>query len=211
MSPIQQKLQTAFYPYLMTARHLRQATSYRLYTAYAYLGEVFVLLAGLGLANPVIRFLGGRAANAAGTEAPEPSVAAFLSGSAFGWVGIACLVIWGLLKFYVQSEELDKRCSLVKSYCRQCLQIEFAVHNALQLPDPMPALIQQQAKLSDLIDRNIAEGALTNNGIDDRFEVRHPGIQREIRHVPVGKARASGIVADKGMPLHERLQPVAPD
>ena len=44
------------------------------------------------------------------------------------------------------------------------------------------------------------------DGIDHRFNVRHPGIEREIRDVPVRKARASGIMSDQRTPLRESLE-----
>jgi hypothetical protein len=169
--PIERKLRHEFCPYLVTARRLTRWTPYLVYTIYSYLGEVFILLAGFGLASPVMAFLAGSSADPPGVKPGGGTIIETLSESRFGWVAVVILVAWGLVKLYVQTEDLGKRCSLAASYRRQCLQIEHSLRKALPASDPMPALIQLQAKLSDLVDRSIAENAIPDLGIDD--SLRH--------------------------------------
>lgn len=167
--PIERKLRVEICPYLVTARHLGEWTPYRVYTAYSYFGEAFVLLAGFGLSNPVITFLtGGQAPGVKSNPPPatESSIIEFLSSSNLAWVSVGLLMVWGLVKFYVRHEDLEKKCNLLISYRRQCSQLEFKLRQALANENPMPHLVELQTKLSDLVDRNIAEGSIPNFGID---------------------------------------------
>jgi hypothetical protein len=167
---IAQKLRTQFCPYLITARHLNRHHSYLFYIAYSYLGEIFVLLAGFGLANPVMAFLSGGQSTRQVSGSNATTVVDFLSSSVLGWVSLCLLVLWGLAKYYVRREGLEKVCTLVVSYQRQCSQIERAIREALSEANPMPKLIEQQRRLSDLVDRTIAEGAVPGNGIDESLK-----------------------------------------
>ncbi|SFI70934.1 hypothetical protein [Nitrosomonas sp. Nm34] len=172
MHPIERKLRVEICPYLITGKRLNKWTPYRVYIAYSYLGEVFVLLAGFGIANPVMVFLSG----GQGTSAPvgNPStVAEFLSGNWLGWMAIVLLVIWGLIKFYIRSEDLEKRCSLLRSCKQQCMQIEYQLLQVLATETPMEKLPTLQAKLYELVDRNIAERSW-------QFSGPEPGIENEV-------------------------------
>ena len=166
--PIARKLRSQFCPYLVTARRLWRWRPLVVYGVYSYVGELFVLLAGFGLANPLMAFLSGQPSSGGREKGGGGgSIVEYLSGSRFGWLAIGLLVVWGLAKFYVRTQDLEKRCSLARSYRRQCLQIEHALREALPAPNPMPALVTLQAKLSDLVDRSIAESAIPDLGIDE--------------------------------------------
>lgn len=168
---VERKLKVSFCDYLVTARHLNRSRDYRIYQAYCYFGEVFVLLAGFGIANPVMAFLSGGQPSPESGKGYAPTVASFLSGTKFGVIALAMLVAWGLVKFYIRHEDLEKRCNLVSSYRRQCQQIEVELlSKVLPQTDPMPDLLQLQAKLSDLVGRNVAEGSIEDCGIDQRFK-----------------------------------------
>jgi len=156
MGAIERKLRHEILPYLITAEHLRRWRPLRIYTFYVYAGEVFVLLAGLGIATPITRAL----ADGKGSTSTGYSQLLDVLGSGYmAAASIALLLIWGLLKFYVRTEDLPKRCNLLKSSIRQCSQLSFQVKQAVAKPDPMPSLISIQDKLSYLIDRSIAEDA----------------------------------------------------
>jgi hypothetical protein len=156
-------------PYLVTAKHLGSWGPYVVYTGYSYLGEVFVLLAGFGIANPVLAFLSNGQDAPGAKHAHSSSVVDFVGSSLAGWLSVGLLVIWGLVKFYISREDLEKRCSLLKSYRRQCAQLEIQLWRALGTDNPMPALVVVQTKLEDLVDRSIAERAIPDGAIDEKF------------------------------------------
>jgi len=169
--PIERKLRIEICPYIVTSKHLRKWPPYFIYMAYSYVGEVFVLLAGFGFANPIMSFLtAGQAVAAKEAVEQEPTIVKFLSGSDIGWISLILLLIWGLLKFYIKTEDLEKRCSLLKSYIQQCAQFEFRLIRALALEEPMDEVIKIHTKLMDLVDRNIAERSLLDTGIDSKFD-----------------------------------------
>jgi len=161
--PIERKIHD-FSPYLVTARYHNKWFPYRVYVGYSYLGELAVLLAGLGLASPVSALI----ARASAAPVANSGTAAQSIGQ-LGWGAFLLLVVWLCVKVYVQQESLEKRCSLLTSYRRQCRQIEFELGEALRASDPMPELIQLKARLRDLIDRSIAEDAIVGVGVDDRW------------------------------------------
>ena len=158
---IERKIRAEFSPYLVTARHHHRWMPYRVYVGYAYLGEVCVALAGFGLATPVSALI------AHAQAAPEAGGVASNAVTGLGWMSLALLLIWVVVKVYVHHERLDKRCSLRSSYGRQCRQMEEELLRALREDDPMPKLLTLQAKLNDLVDRSMAEDAITD-GVDRR-------------------------------------------
>lgn len=169
MEPIARKI-SVICPYLITAKHLRRWPPFVVYTLYSYLGEIFVLLAGFGIANPVMAFLAGGQNSTATTPKPAGSVVGFLGGSWTGWVALALLILWGLLKFYIVRSDLEKRCSLLKSYRRQCAQFDEQVRVALRTPNPMPELVQIQTKLERLVDTSIVEQAIPDDPVNSRYD-----------------------------------------
>jgi hypothetical protein len=169
MHPVELKLRSQICPYLVTVNRLWRWKPFWVYLAYVYFGEIFLLLAGFGIANPVMTFLtagqgaGGQAKKPA-DDAAQGTVVEFLGSSTAGVIGLVFLVLWGLLKFYVQKEDLEKRCSLLRSCRLQGAQLANRMRHALPNPDPMPALIDIQEKLEDLIDRNVIERAYPYDG-----------------------------------------------
>ncbi|MBU8975851.1 hypothetical protein JI752_006815 [Lysobacter sp. MMG2] len=124
----------------------------------AYVGELFLVLASIGLSNPLLKFLLGEAKAA---EPATQSPLGYLLESRLGIIGVIALVIWLMVKVYVRRENLEKRCSLITSFISQSGQIELSVRSALSGPDPMPALNDVKLKLDDLVARNVAEGVFT--------------------------------------------------
>jgi len=163
MHPIERKLRVEICPYLVTAKRLSRWRPYRVYLGYSYLGEVFVLLAGFGFANPVTSFLSGGQGNSQSGE-KVVTVAQFLAGSWVGWTALILLLIWGVVKFYIRREDLEKRCSLLKSCQQQCAQLEYQLRKALPVSDPMEELTKIQTKIGDLVDVNIAERSWCHSG-----------------------------------------------
>lgn len=167
---VMQSLKVEICPYLVAARQLDKWTAYRVYTAYSYLGELFVLLAGFGVSNPVIAYLGGRQL----PNGPRSQLAALLGGTWTGWTALVFLLVWGTTKFYISKEDLEKRCSLVRSYRQQCLKMETDLRKLLATAQP--ALPDFKSKLYDLVDRSINEGVpiptgdkLNSDGLADHY------------------------------------------
>lgn len=51
---VERKLRVEIAPYLVTAEYLWQWPPYLIYVVYSYLGEIFVLLTGFGIAKPMM-------------------------------------------------------------------------------------------------------------------------------------------------------------
>ena len=171
MHPVEQKLRTEICLYLVTVDRLWRWRPFWVYMAYVYCGEIFLILAGFGLANPVMTFLtGGQETGGQGKKpsdaAQQGTVLEFLGTGTAAVIAIFLLLLWGLLKFYVQQEDLVKRCSLLRSCRLQCAQLAHRMRNALANANPMDALIDIQTKLADLIDRNIIERAYSYDGFE---------------------------------------------
>ena len=60
---------------------------------------------------------------------------------------------------------------------------------------------------AEQIERRDIEGG----GFDDRFEIAHPCLEREIGHTPVGEPAPAFVVADKRLMRRDRVNPVFPD
>jgi len=168
MHAVERKLRYEMLPYLVTAQRLKAWPPMRIYATYLYAAELFVLLAGFGVATPVMRFLSGNPAGSG--DAKQQTIVEFLGSGYMAFLSLVLLVIWGLLKFYVKTEDLPKKCNLLQSCISQCAGFGVQIRRAVADPNPMPTLIVIQAKLSDLVERNVAEGAWPYDGPE-------PGIQ----------------------------------
>jgi hypothetical protein len=209
MRDIERKLRVEICPYIVTAQILDRWWPYRTYVVYSYVGEIFVLLAGFGFANPVITFLSDNSMATAPNH-NQATVATFLQGSQSGWIALMLLVIWGLVKFYIGREDLEKRCSLLSSCKLQFRQLENQLRKVLADPKPMEKLLELQLKLVELVDRNIAEESWQYNGpapdIDPLVErycadlvatfspfwEPEPSHQRSVRLEPVSEVHHDG-------------------
>lgn len=172
---VSDKLRDTIYPYIITADELRFWWPLVIYEFYAYTSELFVLIAGLGLHNPVVSWLnGGTSPNIGTTTAatPQKSVLEFLGSDYFALIALVILCGWGLFKFFISREQLEKKCNLLKSFIKQCEQLSVAVENCLGQSDPMPELVAIHKKLSDGVSQNKSEGAwpsfIFKPGIDAR-------------------------------------------
>ncbi len=164
---ITRKLGNEIIPRLLQAEALPGWTSYRLYTAYALLGEVFVLLVGLGISHPAFRFLAPSA-----TETASNGSDSIVSGLGEGislWVAVVALLAWGLLKWYVVENSLAKKCSLIKSNKKHFAKARMDVETALQTPDPIPHLTIIQANINGFVDRLNGEDAWPWNTVSDEL------------------------------------------
>jgi len=170
MHQVEHKLKYEIVPYLLTADRLRTWRPLRIYTFYVYFGEVFVLLAGFGLANPIMTFLTNGSVNNVTQASDKLTVIHFLGSGYAALVGICLLLGWGVLKFYVRREELEKRCNLLKSCILQCAQFNAKLHRAVAEEEPMGELKEIDERMADLVVQNILERAWPYNGPE-------PGIQ----------------------------------
>jgi len=166
MHRVEKKVRDEIGPYLLTGMRLRRWRPFWVYSFYVYFAEVFVLLAGFGIANPVMTFLaGGQASKPAGPGGQsQGTVVGFLGSGTAALLAIGLLLVWGVLKFYVRQADLEKRCSLLRSCRLQCIQFSNKVRVVLAQTKPMPALIDIQNKLNDLVERNIIEGSWPYDG-----------------------------------------------
>jgi len=160
MHAVEHKVRYEIVPYLVTAERLKLWPPLRIYILYAYLGEFFILLAGFGIAGPVMNFLNPAGAQSStGKNSVIDSLVHFLGSGYLLIAALSLLVAWGLLKFYIRTEELEKRCNLLRSCMRQCWAMAVDLRGAVAEPNPMPRLLHIQQKLSDLVERNIVERA----------------------------------------------------
>nr|VFK21205.1 MAG: hypothetical protein BECKLPF1236A_GA0070988_102922 [Candidatus Kentron sp. LPFa]VFK23595.1 MAG: hypothetical protein BECKLPF1236C_GA0070990_1000632 [Candidatus Kentron sp. LPFa] len=157
MHPIEQKLKDEICPYLVTARRLNRWGPYWVYLGYSYLGELFVLLAGLGISNPIMSFLSDGQVKLESKDGTLITVVQFLNDPWAGGIALALLVMWALVKVYIRNENLAKRCSLLRSCQRQCIHLENQLMQLLPAPNPMKELINLQVKLGSLVEWNIVE------------------------------------------------------
>lgn len=168
---IERKIRRDFAPYLVTAREHHKWPPYWIYVGYSYVGELAMLLAGLGLATPL-------SALATGTPGTDTAGVA----GQLGGVSIVILVAWLTVKIYVQRQNLEKRCSLLTSYRKQCRDLERELELALDQEDPMPDLLRVQSKLRDLVNRSAAEEAIRHNGVDERLETQFDRFSSRLIH-----------------------------
>jgi hypothetical protein len=172
MHPVEHKLKYVICPYLITAQRLKKWRPMQVYTFYFYCGEIFVLLAGFGLANPIVAFLAhGELARIPEYSSDPQTIIQFLGSGYSAALGILLLLTWGILKIYIRKEELEKRCNLLRSCLLQCSQFTIKVRSAIDQGNPMPALTDIHLKLSDLVERNSIERAWPYDGPE-------PGIQK---------------------------------
>lgn len=185
MHRVEKKVRDEIGPYLLTGMRLTRWWPFWVYLFYTYFAEVFVLLAGFGIANPVMAFLaGGQTSKTTTPSQAQSSVVDFLGSSTASMLAIGLLVIWGVLKFYVRQADLEKRCSLLRSCRLQCIQFSNRIRLVLAKPAPMQELLDIQAKLSDLVERNIIEGGWPYDGPEPAVLVRQKDLKREGEELP---------------------------
>lgn len=160
---IKNKIRDGFSPYLVTAKHHHRWMPYRIYIGYSYFGELCVAFAGFGLATPLSKLI-------ADANAASNPIASSSGINALGSFSVLILFAWILTKVYIHRENLEKRCSLLSSYRLQCRRIEAELQNALREADPIPKLLVLQSKLSDLVDRSIAEDAVSGTGVNEKLQ-----------------------------------------
>jgi hypothetical protein len=144
------KLRDHLAPYIITAQRLGKWRPYTIYTTYSYLGEVFVLLAGMGVAHPVFAAFAGKGSGAEVSSTGPPS-------SAVGLISICLFLIWGLVKYYIRSEDLERKCSTLRKCRADFRSYEHRMRKALAEPLPMPALTELHREIGSLVDRQISE------------------------------------------------------
>jgi len=158
MQAIKRKLERDILPYLESAERLTSWTPFRLYSLYFWLGELFVLLVGLGISHPALRLLAAKNPEAASTAPNTPIIASLGEGLLF-WIAVIGLLAWGLLKIYVVRNDLEKRCSLIRSNLKHFRQVRMQLSASLTKPNPMEELLKIHADLGDTINRMLGEDA----------------------------------------------------
>ncbi len=158
MEAIKRKLERDIVPWLESAEKYTSWTLFRMYSLYFWLGELFVFLVGLGFSHPAFRVLAPQAAKETGTPPGQPIIASLGEGIMF-WLALIGLVAWGLLKVYVMKNDLEKRCSLIKSGVRQFRQFRRQLNTILQNANPMEGLLQLQEAINETVDRMNGEDA----------------------------------------------------
>jgi hypothetical protein len=158
METIRRKLERDILPWLESAERLASWTPFRVYSVYFWLGEIFVLLAGLGFSHPAFRLLAPLAPEKAGAAAGEPIIAGLGEGVMF-WLAVSGLVAWGVLKAYVVRHDLEKRCSLLKSSIKQFRQFRMQLGKVLEGKNPTDELTQLQESINETVNRMYGEDA----------------------------------------------------
>jgi len=152
-------------PYFVSAEQLRTWKPLWIYTLHRYLNEVFVLLIGLGFSHPILTLF----ANVGRTETQRgdkvPALSSVLSPTWLVVLATVCLVLWGLLKFYIKTTNLEARCALTQSCRRHFRQLHLQLVRCLSEPNPIPKLTQIQEKVYEIVDRGIVEDAWPYNPI----------------------------------------------
>jgi hypothetical protein len=158
--PVEKKLRSQILPYLVMAEKLDEWKLIWIYTVYRYCGEFFLLVGGIGLSNPIINYLTGSSGvatdSASGTQS---TIIGYLSGNPYAWIFIFLILAWGLVKFYVNQNDLEKKYTLAKSCQLQCRKCDKDMHDVLSQKNPIPDLDSIRTRISAVIDRNIIEDA----------------------------------------------------
>ncbi len=158
MEAIKRKLERDIVPWLESAEKCTSWTLFRIYSLYFWLGELFVFLVGLGFSHPAFRVLAPQAVKETETSPGQPIIASLGEGIMF-WLAVIGLVAWGLLKIYVMKNDLEKRCSLIKSGVRQFRQFRMQLNTVLQKSNPLEGLLQLQEAVNETINRVHGEDA----------------------------------------------------
>jgi hypothetical protein len=158
MEEIEKKLKRDIIPWLESVERLSSWTPFRVYSLYFWLGEIFVLLVGLGFAHPAFRLLAPQAVEVATTQSNQPVIDSLGEGIMF-FLAVVGLVAWGLLKAYVVKNDLEKKCSLIKSGLNQVIKIRIDLRTALQRPNPVKELEKLQRQINEAVNRMHGEEA----------------------------------------------------
>jgi len=158
MQAIKRKLERDILPYLESAERLTSWTPFRLYALYFWLGELFVLLVGLGISHPALRLLAAKTPEATSTASNAPIIATLGEGILF-WIALIGLLAWGLLKIYVVRNDLERRCSLIRSNLKHFRQVRVQLTASLRNPNPMEELLKIQEDIGETLNRMLGEEA----------------------------------------------------
>lgn len=158
MSQVEQKLRRDIIPWIESAEKLPRTRSYIIYSLYFWLGEVFVLLVGLGFSHPAFRVLAPQSFRQADASANQPIINGLGEGILF-WAAVGGLLVWGLLKIYTQRYDLEKRCSLMRSGVRQFRQFRSRLPDILQESNPLHRLTELQREINAQVNRMVGEDA----------------------------------------------------
>ena len=163
-NPVKRKLSSELIPYFISADKLRSWKPLWIYTLHRYLNEVFVLLIGLGFSHPILTFLSNFGV-AESQSGKGPTVTSVLSPTWLLVLATVCLVLWGLLKFYIKTTNLEARCALTQSCRRHFRHLQLQLVRCLSEPNPISKLTEIQEKIYEIVDRSIVEDAWPFNPI----------------------------------------------
>jgi hypothetical protein len=158
MTQVEQKLRRDIVSWIESAERLTTTRLFIVYSLYFWLGELFVLLVGLGFSHPAFRVLAPQSIQKADTLGNSPIISGLGEGILF-WVAVVGLLSWGLLKLYTQRNDLEKRCSLMKSGLRQFRQFRGRLPEILLETNPLDQLTELQREINAQVNRMVGEDA----------------------------------------------------
>jgi hypothetical protein len=150
---ILRKLSNELLPWMIVGRRVDRQGFVRLASIYAYLGDFGALLAGLGIGTPVVTLM-------TGSKLPDGRSALDVLREVLPgywlWVGIVGLVLWGIMRLFVQRENVIARAALAHD-CATSIKVLYAgLHHSLSAEDPMPNITAIQKTVDEKVQSAIS-------------------------------------------------------
>jgi hypothetical protein len=133
---------------------LQSWTLIRLYNFHRYANQALTILIGVGIGGPFLNFL----SNGNSQQGQSPAAQSLGSGGVF-ICSVMTLLAWGLFKYYLSSEEAEKKFNLIKTCQTRCNRFHQRCIDAIQTPDPMPVFEEVQQNISEIVNLCRGEGA----------------------------------------------------
>lgn len=150
---ILRKLGNELLPWMIAGRRVSRQGFVRLAGAYAYLGDLGALLAGLGIGTPVVTLFTG--SNSASGRPALDILREVLPGYWF-WVGVVGLVIWGSMRLVVQRENVIARAALAHDCATSMKALYADLYQSLSVVDPMPKITNIQKSVDEKVQNAIS-------------------------------------------------------
>jgi hypothetical protein len=142
------KLSIQIFPWIICGRRLQNRWLVRLASFYDYTSNLAAALAGLGIGAPIATLIStgkvpeGKSALQLLQEAlPQPWSA----------VGIVALIVWILLRVFVQKQDIIGRALLARDCAHTMRGLNLQLFNAFPDVDPMPTITKIQKSVDDQV------------------------------------------------------------
>lgn len=155
MNQIEDELRIHVLPRVIRAQYLRRQWFWWIGQAYIYGNEVLTVIWSVGLAGPLFNAFRGVGSGQPPGQALD---IASLLATPLGWLGLAALFCWGLLKTVANRMDAVVKCASVEG-CETGMQnVESALNDILGAGQPMADLGElKKQKLNPIFDRAVQD------------------------------------------------------